>query len=135
MRRWCRLKTLINNIRHTLVDALDQLIPERARCALMTDADIASCLDQPHAFAVIHFERCKDKMLARSGRGLLSEGEKGWRLISRATISVAPGNGHDAKHGFPDESRSFTTGQTRCPRRSSAPTRNACRASSACFIP
>ena len=60
------MKTLINNIRHTLVDALDQLIPERARCALMTDADIASCLDQPHAFAVIHFERCKDKMLACS---------------------------------------------------------------------
>ena len=35
MRRWCRLTTLINNIRQTLVDALDWLIPERARCALI----------------------------------------------------------------------------------------------------
>ena len=40
---------------------------ERLRnSSLATDADIASCLDQPHAFAVIHFERCKDKMLACS---------------------------------------------------------------------
>ena len=29
------MKTLINNIRQTLVDALDRLIPERARCALI----------------------------------------------------------------------------------------------------
>ena len=36
---------------------------ERLRSsALATDTEIAMCLDQPRAFAVIHFERCKDKM-------------------------------------------------------------------------
>jgi hypothetical protein len=36
---------------------------ERLRNSSMTtDTEIATCLDQPRAFAVIHFERCKDKM-------------------------------------------------------------------------
>ena len=54
---------------------------ERLRnSSLATDADIASCLDQPRAFAVIHFERCKDKMLGcsewmarREREGLVSD--------------------------------------------------------------